>query len=191
MKAACISLLRTDATVRDLHSIDWSKAPVSCSVKIPSALFRVPFFVLGSPNITLFMYHTGYPKDLGPSRVIHFTTEREFVQLLHQGHPVVVSFTIRGNYTKHLDRVLEEAAIEFYPHVECPKYPGFCMTRQRKEYPFTEMFHSPEQAASQGRVADPNTTKYSVKVLPFNYDLSPYGFREFFKRHGIQSSDPK
>ncbi|XP_059637542.1 uncharacterized protein LOC132279545 isoform X7 [Cornus florida] len=136
-------------------------------------------------------YHTGYPKDLGPSRVIHFTTEREFVQLLHQGHPVVVSFTIRGNYTKHLDRVLEEAAIEFYPHVECPKYPGFCMTRQRKEYPFTEMFHSPEQAASQGRVADPNTTKYSVKVLPFNYDLSPYGFREFFKRHGIQSSDPK
>ncbi|XP_011017648.1 PREDICTED: uncharacterized protein LOC105120922 isoform X1 [Populus euphratica] len=142
-------------------------------------------------------YYTGYPKDLGPSRVIHFTSEREFVQLLHQGYPVVVAFTIRGNYTKHLDRVLEEAAAEFYPHVkvlrvECPKYPGFCITRQRKEYPFIEIFHSPEQAANQGRVADPNITKYSVKVLPFNYDQSAYGFREFFKRHGIRSSpDPK
>ncbi|KAI5557644.1 hypothetical protein POPTR_018G143500v4 [Populus trichocarpa] len=142
-------------------------------------------------------YYTGYPKYLGPSRVIHFTSEREFVQLLHQGYPVVVAFTIRGNYTKHLDRVLEEAAAEFYPHVkvlrvECPKYPGFCITRQRKEYPFIEIFHSPEQAANQGRVADPNITKYSVKVLPFNYDQSAYGFREFFKRHGIRSSpDPK
>ncbi|KAG6741093.1 hypothetical protein POTOM_056577 [Populus tomentosa] len=223
-------------------------------------------------------YYTGYPKDLGPSRVIHFTSEREFVQLLHQGYPVVVAFTIRGNYTKHLDRVLEEAAAEFYPHVkvlrvECPKYPGFCITRQRKEYPFIEIFHSPQQvslrklvlsacsidiaiqscltiimvllvqAANQGRVADPNITKYSVKVLPqgkvmyatmipmslwqaarrrlhlffaanfavghkdkqaarlglhlflqppFNYDQSAYGFREFFKRHGIRSSpDPK
>ncbi|OMO62884.1 hypothetical protein COLO4_32845 [Corchorus olitorius] len=63
-------------------------------------------------------YYTGYPKDLGPSRVIHFTSEREFVQLLHQGHPVVVAFTIRGNYTMHLDRVLEEAAAEFYPNVK-------------------------------------------------------------------------
>ncbi|THG09676.1 hypothetical protein TEA_014620 [Camellia sinensis var. sinensis] len=185
-------------------------------------------------------YYTGYPKDLGPSRVIHFTSEREFVQLLHKGYPVVVAFTIRGNYTKHLDKVLEEAAAEFYPHVkfmrtkvvisflpsltnirfelllvlvapslksnyssigeqcihyyssigvECPKYPGFCITRQRKEYPFVEIFHSPEQAPSQGRVADPNITKYAVKVLPFNYDQSAYGFREFFKRHGVRSSD--
>ncbi|CAL5386423.1 unnamed protein product [Camellia sinensis] len=44
-------------------------------------------------------------------------------------------------------------------------------------------------APSQGRVADPNITKYAVKVLPFNYDQSAYGFREFFKRHGIRSSD--
>ncbi|KAJ8562390.1 hypothetical protein K7X08_011681 [Anisodus acutangulus] len=121
-------------------------------------------------------YYTGYPKDLGPSRVIHFTSEREFVQLLHQGYPVVVAFTIRSNYSKHLDKVLEESAAEFYPHVkflrvECPKYPGFCITRQKKEYPFVEIFHSPEQAAAQGKVADPNITKYSVKVLPFNYDL--------------------
>ncbi|KAF3782550.1 hypothetical protein EJ110_NYTH19116 [Nymphaea thermarum] len=43
------------------------------------------------------VYYTGYPKDLGPSRV------------------------------------------------ECPKYPGFCITRQRKDYPFIEIFHSPEQ----------------------------------------------
>ncbi|XP_011100022.1 uncharacterized protein LOC105178273 [Sesamum indicum] len=140
-------------------------------------------------------YYTGFPKDLGPSRVIHFTSEREFVQLLHQGHPIVVAFTIKCNLTKHLDKVLEEAAAEFDPHVkfmrvECPKYPGFCITRQKKEYPFIEIFHSPEQAANQGKAIDPNITKYSVRVLPFNYDLSAYGFREFFKRHGIRSSDP-
>ncbi|RAL43847.1 hypothetical protein DM860_014348 [Cuscuta australis] len=138
-------------------------------------------------------YYTGYPKDLGPSKVIHFTSEREFVQLLHQGNPVVVAFTIKSNYTRHLDKVLEEAAVEFYPNVkflrvECPKYPGFCITRQKKEYPFIEIFHSPEQASNEGKVADPNITRYSVKVLPFSYDLSAYGFREFFKRHGIQSS---
>uniref|UniRef100_A0A1D1XVM2 Ribosome maturation factor RimM n=1 Tax=Anthurium amnicola TaxID=1678845 RepID=A0A1D1XVM2_9ARAE len=141
-------------------------------------------------------YYTGYPKDLGPSRVLHFTSERQFVQLLHQGRPVVVAFTIKCAYTEHLDRVLEEAAAEFYPHikflrVECPKYPGFCITRQRKDYPFIEIFHSPEQAANQGRVVDPNITKYSVKVLPFNYDVSAYGFREFFRRHGMHTSDTK
>ncbi|XP_068333688.1 uncharacterized protein [Pyrus communis] len=141
-------------------------------------------------------YYTGYPKDLGPSRVIHFTSEREFVQLLHEGHPVVVAFTLRCNLTKHLDGVLEEAAAEFYPHVkfmrvECPKYPGFCITRQRKEYPFIEIFHSPQQAQNEGRVSDANITKYSVKVLPFNYDTSAYGFREIFKCHGIQSSNPQ
>ncbi|XP_038990940.1 uncharacterized protein LOC120113957 [Hibiscus syriacus] len=140
-------------------------------------------------------YYNGYPKDLGPSRVIHFTSEREFVQLLHQGHPVVVAFTIRGNYTKHLDKVLEEAAVEFYQNVkfmrvECPKYPGFCITRQTNEYPFIEIFHSSEQAATKGKVADLNVARYSVKVVPFNYDLSGYGFRELFKRHGIQTSDP-
>lgn len=138
-------------------------------------------------------YYTGYPKDLGPSRIIPFTSERQFVQLLHEGHPVVVAFTIKCAYTKHLDNVLEEAAAEFYPHikfmrVECPKYPGFCITRQRKDYPFIELFHNPEQAANQGRIADPNITKYSVKVLPFNYDYSAYGFREFFKRHGLRAS---
>ncbi|KAF5813353.1 putative Thioredoxin-like superfamily [Helianthus annuus] len=141
-------------------------------------------------------YYTGYPKDLGPSRVIHFTSEREFIHLLHQGHPVIVAFTIKSNYTKHLDKVLEEAAAEFYPQikfmrVECPKYIGFCMTRQKKDYPFIEMFHSPEQTNNQGRAADPNVTKYAVKVLPYNFDVSTYGFREFFKRHNIQASDNK
>ncbi|KAL0337131.1 UNVERIFIED_CONTAM: hypothetical protein Scaly_1988200 [Sesamum calycinum] len=106
-------------------------------------------------------YYTGFPKDLGPSRVIHFTSEREFVQLLHQGHPVVVAFTIKCNLTKHLDKVLDEAAAEFDPHVKFMR------------------------AANQGKAIDPNITKYSVRVLPFNYDLSAYGFREFFKRHGI------
>ncbi|CAA2965190.1 uncharacterized protein LOC111366306 isoform X1 [Olea europaea subsp. europaea] len=103
------------------------------------------------------------------------------MQLLHKGHHVVVAFTIKCNHTKHLVKVMEEAAAEFYPHVkfmrvDCPKYPGFCITRQTKEYPFVEIFHSPEQAANQGKVVDPNITKYSVKVLPFNYDLSSYGF---------------
>ncbi|GJU72730.1 RNA-directed DNA polymerase, eukaryota [Tanacetum coccineum] len=112
-------------------------------------------------------------QDLGPSRVIHFTSEREFVHLLHQGHPVIVAFTIKSNYTKHLDKVLEEAAAEFYPQikfmrVECPKYIGFCMTRQKKDYPFIEMFHSPAQASAQGNAVDPNVTKYAVKVLPFS-----------------------
>ncbi|KAH7658870.1 Thioredoxin-like protein [Dioscorea alata] len=137
-------------------------------------------------------YYTGYPKDLGPSRLIHFTSERQFVELLHEGHPVVVAFTIKCPYTKHLDGVLEEAAGEFYPdikfmRVECPRYPGFCMTRQKKEYPFIEVFYNPE-AANPGKVIDPNITRYSVKVLPFNYDQSAYGFREFFKRHGMQTS---
>ncbi|MQL87312.1 hypothetical protein Taro_019836 [Colocasia esculenta] len=141
-------------------------------------------------------YYTGYPKDLGPSKVIHFTSEREFVQFLHEGRPVVVAFTIKCAYTRHLDNVLEEAAAEFYPHVkfvrvECPKYPGFCLTRQKKEYPFIEIFHSPEQAANEGRIVDPNITKYSVKVLPYNYDLSAYGFREFFKKYGMHASDVK
>lgn len=40
-------------------------------------------------------YYSGYPKDLGPSRVVHFTSEREFVHLLHEGYPMVVAFTIR------------------------------------------------------------------------------------------------
>lgn len=50
------------------------------------------YFFLG--HIT--RYYTGYPKDLGPLRVIHFTSERQFVQLLHEGRPVVVAFTIKS-----------------------------------------------------------------------------------------------
>ncbi|URD89577.1 hypothetical protein MUK42_27998 [Musa troglodytarum] len=91
-------------------------------------------------------YYTGYPKDLGPSRIVHFTSERHFVQLLHEGSPVVVAFTIRCPYTKHLDQVLEEAAAEFYPH---------------------------------------------FKFVRFNYDVSVYGFREFFKRHGMNLPETK
>uniref|UniRef100_A0ACD5Z7R9 Uncharacterized protein n=1 Tax=Avena sativa TaxID=4498 RepID=A0ACD5Z7R9_AVESA len=140
------------------------------------------------------MYYTGYPKDLGPSRIIPFTSERQFVQLLHEGRPVVVAFTIKCTYTQHLDKVLEEAAATFYPHVkfvrvECPKYPSFCLTRQKTEYPFLEVFYNPEQAANPGKVADQNITKYSAKVLPFNYDQSVYGFREYFKKYGFKYSD--
>lgn len=32
--------------------------------------------------------------------------------------------------------------------VECPRYPGFCMTRQKKEYPFIEVFYNPEVDAA-------------------------------------------
>ncbi|KAG8490269.1 hypothetical protein CXB51_015574 [Gossypium anomalum] len=132
-------------------------------------------------------YYTGYPKDLGPSRVIHFKSEREFVQLLQQGHPVVVAFTIRGNYTKHLDKVLEEAAVEFYPNVkfmrvECPKYPGRMNTHSLKYFIVQSKYatslyfyflplrrHLLALAADQGRVVDPSTTRYSVKVLPVSF----------------------
>ncbi|KQK18350.1 hypothetical protein BRADI_1g41880v3 [Brachypodium distachyon] len=96
-------------------------------------------------------YYTGYPKDLGPSRIIPFTC----------------------TYTQHLDKVPEEAAATFYPHikfvrVECPKYPGFCLTRQKTEYPFLEVFYNPEQ---------------------FNYDRSVYGFREYFKKNGFKHAE--
>ncbi|CDY42244.1 BnaC02g11710D [Brassica napus] len=57
------------------------------------------------------------------------------------------------------------------------------------EYSFIEIFHSPQQAGSEGKVQDPHITRYSVKV--YNYDMSPYGFREFFKRQGVRTSDPK
>lgn len=142
-------------------------------------------------------YYTGYPKDLGPSRVIHFTSEYELVQLLQQGYPVVVAFTIKCNLTKHLDKVLEEAAAEFHPHakflrVECPKYPGFCISqRKEEEYPFVKIFLSPDQGTNQGRSVDRNIKSYSAQFLPFNYDLSAYGFREFFKKHNIRSSEQK
>ncbi|KAL5979476.1 hypothetical protein ACLOJK_019380 [Asimina triloba] len=62
------------------------------------------FIAMGEPSFldrmlshlrTTSRYYTGYPKDLGPSRVIHFTSERQFVQLLHEGYPVVVAFTIK------------------------------------------------------------------------------------------------
>uniref|UniRef100_A0A452ZTP3 Thioredoxin domain-containing protein n=1 Tax=Aegilops tauschii subsp. strangulata TaxID=200361 RepID=A0A452ZTP3_AEGTS len=69
-------------------------------------------------------YYTGYPKDLGPSRIIPFTSERQFVQLLHEGRPVVVAFTIKCTYTQHLDKVLEEAAATFYPHIKFVRLSG-------------------------------------------------------------------
>lgn len=40
---------------------------------------------------------------------------------------------IRGNLTKHLDRVLEEAAAEFYPHVKFMRVSGLCFCHLLKE----------------------------------------------------------
>uniref|UniRef100_A0A0E0LBN5 Uncharacterized protein n=1 Tax=Oryza punctata TaxID=4537 RepID=A0A0E0LBN5_ORYPU len=150
-------------------------------------------------------YYTGYPKDRGPSRIIPFTSERQFVQLLHEetetppekaaqrrrlmrrghsgpgGHDpgTGADYASLRPPTKSMPELL-------VCRVECPKYPGFCLTRQKNEYPFIEVFYNPEQAASPGKVVDPNVTKYSVKVLPFNYDQSVYGFREYFKKHGFK-----
>lgn len=45
--------------------------------------------------------------------------------------------------------------------VECPKFPGFCITRQKKEYPFIEIFHSPEQVSL--------TSHDQINVVRFNY----------------------
>ncbi|KAK1302690.1 hypothetical protein QJS10_CPB12g00084 [Acorus calamus] len=163
-------------------------------------------------------YYTGYPKELCPSRVVHFTSERQFVQLLHEGRPVVVAFTIKCAYTRHLDKVLEEAAAEFHPHVKFVRdyfinhgeweesfklngnsdFEGTKRAFDKQKYiPSMSMggvqspnFHEhSEKAGNQGRTPESNITKYAVKVLPFNYDTSAYGFREFFKRHGIRTSD--
>lgn len=66
-----------------------------------------------------------------------------------------------------------------------PKYPGFCIARQRRDYPFVEIFHSPKPAQTQeGPVKDRSISRYSVNVAPYSYDMSAYGFREmFFRRH--------
>ncbi|KAK8954698.1 hypothetical protein KSP39_PZI001624 [Platanthera zijinensis] len=40
-----------------------------------------------------------------------------FPQLLHEGQPVAVAFTIKCPFTKHFDSMLEEAAAEFYPNI--------------------------------------------------------------------------
>ena len=45
-------------------------------------------------------YHTGYPRKEQISRVIEFKSERQFVELLHQGEPVAVAFTLK--YFEHL-----------------------------------------------------------------------------------------
>eukprot|EP00243_Klebsormidium_subtile_P000917 TRINITY_DN11535_c0_g1_i1.p1 TRINITY_DN11535_c0_g1~~TRINITY_DN11535_c0_g1_i1.p1 ORF type:complete len:156 (-),score=34.59 TRINITY_DN11535_c0_g1_i1:209-676(-) len=122
-----------------------------------------------------------------PSYLYHFTSEREFVELLHEGDPVVVAFTISCPHARYLDKALEAAAAEWegrvkFLRVECPKYPGFCITRQRKDYPFIEIFQSSQQAPTLDEQRS-NIIKYSVKVMPYMYDPSPYGFREFFKRY--------
>jgi len=40
-------------------------------------------------------YHTGYPRKEQVSRVLEFKSERQFVDLLHQGKPVAVAFTLK------------------------------------------------------------------------------------------------
>lgn len=46
---------------------------------------------------------------------------------------------IRGNLTKHLDRVLEEAAADFYPHVKFMRVSGLCFYHLLKETVQTSM----------------------------------------------------
>lgn len=57
--------------------------------------------------------------------------------------------------------------------VECPKYPGFCITRQKKEYPFIEVFHSPEQVRGKFfympvKVAAVVCTNYDANIFHLN-----------------------
>lgn len=57
--------------------------------------------------------------------------------------------------------------------VECPKYPGFCITRQKKEYPFIEVFHSPEQVRGKFfsmpiEVDSVVCTNHDAKILYLN-----------------------
>lgn len=40
-------------------------------------------------------YYTGYPREERVSRVLEFKSERQFVELLHQGEPVAVAFTLK------------------------------------------------------------------------------------------------
>lgn len=40
-------------------------------------------------------YYTGHPREVKPSKVIDLKSERQFVELLHEGVPVVVAFTLR------------------------------------------------------------------------------------------------
>ncbi|RZC43457.1 hypothetical protein C5167_036400 [Papaver somniferum] len=56
--------------------------------------------------------------------------------------------------------------------VECP---GFCITHQRKDYPYIEIFRSNEQeAANQGKTNDANTTKYAVRVVHLTLTSSSF-----------------
>eukprot|EP00850_Spirogloea_muscicola_P018635 SM000173S03004 [mRNA] locus=s173:86222:87612:+ [translate_table: standard] len=135
-------------------------------------------------------YHTGYPKQRLDTAVYNFQSERQFVDLLQQGSPVVVAFTLRCAHTRVLDQALEDAAAEWHPHVrfmrvECPKYPGFCIARERTDYPFVEIFLSSQEKAERLQEGPASISKYQVNVMPFTYDVSAYGFREFLKKHGI------
>ncbi|GBG61212.1 hypothetical protein CBR_g19745 [Chara braunii] len=132
------------------------------------------------------------PRSGSRSYVQEFQSERDFARLLHEGDPVVVAFTIACAHTKVLDKALEDAAKEFdglikFMRVECPKYPGFCISRQRRDYPFVEIFHSPKQSQREhmkgaGQQGQGSVTTFSVNVLPYTYDWSAYGFREFFRK---------
>ena len=135
-------------------------------------------------------YYTGYPRVKRQSYVYDFTSEREFVQLVQEGDPVVVAFTLKCEHTKHLDQTLKDVSSEYHPHVrvlrvECPKYPGFCISRQRSDYPFVEVFLSSRQVDRVEGSEGAGITRYSVQVLPYNNDISLYGFREFFKKTGL------
>ncbi|OAE22721.1 hypothetical protein AXG93_2035s1020 [Marchantia polymorpha subsp. ruderalis] len=106
-------------------------------------------------------YYTGHPREVKPSKVIDLKSERQFVELLHEGVPVVVAFTLRCPWTKRSDRVVEDASSEWYPHIKFMR------------------------GETEGGAREGSVTRYSVNVLPFNHDMSPYGFREFFKIHGL------
>ncbi|GJP39039.1 hypothetical protein CLOM_g23432 [Closterium sp. NIES-68] len=141
-------------------------------------------------------YYTGLPKPRVEARVVDFQSERQFVSLLHQGKPVAVAFTFSCAHTRHFDEMFRQASADLHPHVnfirvDCPKHLGFCIARQRKDYPFIEIFYNSKEAQRDpipsvgGATGAAGLVRYSVMVLPYNYDISTYGFREFFKKHQL------
>ncbi|CAI5480557.1 unnamed protein product, partial [Closterium sp. Yama58-4] len=127
-------------------------------------------------------YYTGLPKPRVEARVVEFRSERQFVSLLQQGKPVAVAFTFSCAHTRHFDEMFQQASADLHPHVnfirvDCPKHLGFCIARQRKDYPFIEVFYNSKEAqrdttpSAGGGGGAAGVVRYSVMVLPYNYDM--------------------
>eukprot|EP00897_Mesotaenium_endlicherianum_P008395 jgi/Mesen1/7584/ME000392S06847 len=57
-------------------------------------------------HLPLLLYYTGLPRDNPVAPVYEFKSEREFVELLNEGDPVVVAFSVRWSAPSILDSAL-------------------------------------------------------------------------------------